>query len=365
MVPIAPLQKRQVPQVLPKPTPPTQSSSQVEIASPAPHTEGWTGIGFGADGKFRVDNSALQAAMACSWKAWCRYGLGYTTKGERAELLAGQSAHAALEYHFSSCTGGAELGTTPLQVFDDHYRAWSQSNLAADDKLSFQNTYTIMQRYLEEHPHLGDGKFKGMPQLTIHPERVEVPFEVPLVASENIYLVGKIDLVPDYLNGYAICDHKTTGTINAFFKQRFKRNSQKPAYLWASRQVLDKPVLGFFINAIEFAKLPSDPKRKCGTHNLKYSECREMHAKWELFGPYEVNDFAIDSWLADAQACAIKFRDLVAAAPDLSHAQSIAQEGLFNGGCNFCEFSDPCDMGVRPHLLEANLVLQPWNPLEA
>lgn len=330
-----------------------------------PHTPDWGGIGFGADGKFRVDNSCLQAVMACSFKAWCRYGLGYTTKAERGELLAGSAAHAALEYHFSSCTGGLELGTTPLGIFDEHYREWAQVNMAADEKLSWQNVRTIMQRYLEEHPYLGNGQFKNLPQLTVHPDRVEVPFEVPLVESENIWLVGKIDLVCDYLNGYAIVDHKTTGTINHFFKQRFKRNSQKPAYLWASRQLLERPVLGFFINAIEFAKLPSDPNRKCTTHKLKYSECREMHAKWELFGPYEVNDFAIQTWLADARACATKFKQLCEEAPDLSCAQSISQEGLFNGGCNFCEFSDPCDMGVQPHLLEANLIHQPWNPLEA
>ena len=73
------------------------------LVEPAP---GWSGIGMGADGKFRIDGSALKAGYKCSTQATLRYGWGLT----------------------------------------------AQVNVAADDKLAWQNTRLITQKWIEAHP---------------------------------------------------------------------------------------------------------------------------------------------------------------------------------------------------------------------
>ena len=62
------------------------------LVEPAP---GWSGIGMGEDGKFRIDGSALKAGYKCSTQATLRYGWGLTAKAEKAALLAGTAFHEA------------------------------------------------------------------------------------------------------------------------------------------------------------------------------------------------------------------------------------------------------------------------------
>ena len=47
--------------------------------------------GMGADGKFRIDGSALKLGYKCSTAAASRYIWGLTSKAEKAVLLAGQA----------------------------------------------------------------------------------------------------------------------------------------------------------------------------------------------------------------------------------------------------------------------------------
>ena len=97
------------------------------LVEPAP---GWSGIGMGADGKFRIDGSALKAGYKCSTQATLRYGWGLTAKAEKAALLAGTAFHKAADQHLCGYSvDGA------LMAFDQLYKDWAQVNVAADDKL--------------------------------------------------------------------------------------------------------------------------------------------------------------------------------------------------------------------------------------
>ena len=92
---------------------------------------GWGGIGMGADGKFRIDGSALKAGYKCSTAATLRYGWGLTAKAEKAALLAGTAFHKAAAEHLL----GVELSQT-LWHFDAIYNHYAQVNVAPDDKLT-------------------------------------------------------------------------------------------------------------------------------------------------------------------------------------------------------------------------------------
>ena len=105
------------------------------LVEPAP---GWSGIGMGADGKFRIDGSALKAGYKCSTAATLRYGWGLTAKAEKAALLAGTAFHKAADSHLTG--SGIDVS---LRDFDEVYKDWAQVNVAADDKLAWQNTRLI------------------------------------------------------------------------------------------------------------------------------------------------------------------------------------------------------------------------------
>lgn len=317
----------------------------------------WGGVGLGSDGIFRVDSSALGAWMTCSFKAWCRYAMGLTTKGEKAALLAGKAAHNAMECYFKT-----ESIKDSLIEFGLIYEPWAKQNVAGDDRLAYQNVADIMECWFKAHTPKGGGSFTNLPWRVVS-EYVEVPFEVPL--AEGINLIGRLDMLPLYSSGYAVVEHKTTGSINQWWQAQWKLSAQLTAYLFAARQVMDKPVLGVFLNAIEFSKLPGDPSRSCKTHKMKYSECRLLHAKWEMLGLYERPEKLISGWRLDAIEAAKRMRQVFEQAATIEDACALAQEGMFNGGCRGCEFSEGvCDMGRQPHLIEQNLVEEWWNPLE-
>ncbi len=324
----------------------------------------WAGIGMGSDGKFRVDSSALKSGYKCTTAATLRYIWGLVSKSERANLLAGTALHKALEVHL----GG---GAGALEAFDEVYKTWASQNVAADDKLSWQNTRLITQKWIEAH-HITyeTGVVQGWPFTIRGPEHIEIGFELPLTTAEDgteILLLGRLDVLGDYQGGYVVVDHKSTGFINQQWFDQWPMDCSIDAYVWAARQLLDKPVLGAFINGVQFSKLPSDGTRKCKDHGTKYSECGPMHAKWELVGLYERNEAMLAGWKADADQMAqglYKIYSLVGNDID-SYLDQLQQEGKFTGECRWCEYKKAvCEIGRRAGVARAQLEFAPWNPLE-
>jgi len=324
---------------------------------------GWSGIGMGADGKFRIDGSALKAGYKCSTAATLRYGWGLTAKAEKAALLAGTAFHRAAEYHLN----GAAVGQS-LAAFDGVYQTWAQVNVAADDKLAWQNTRLITQKWIEAHPIVDatTGEVKGWP---FRLQVVEVPFEVPLTTVDGVEVlfVGRMDVVGEYLGGYVVVDHKTTGFINSMWTDQWGMDGQVTGYIWAARQLLrDKPVIGAFINGVQFSKLPNDGARKCKDHGVKYAECGPMHAKWEVVGLLERNAVMVENWLAEAVPMAEGLYRLWAqAGSNMEVLPQLQMEGMFTGECRWCEFrKGVSEVGRRPGVARAGLEFSPWNPLE-
>ena len=293
----------------------------------------WSGIGLGTDGKFRIDGSALKAGYKCSTQAVLRYGWGLTAKAEKASLLAGQAFHAAIATHVGA------PGYDGLDEFDLIYKDWAQVNVAGDDQLSYANTRRITQMYLDAHQVMGNGVVKGWPFTVTH---VEVPFEVPLdvVDGVEILFVGRMDVVGEY-NGYPVIDdHKSTKSINQWWKDEFSMSSQITGYCWAAEQVLGRPVIGAFITGVEWQR-PVDLTRKCTKHGVKRAECDAIqHPKWETVGLLERNAEMIQNWLDDAVPMAGNLYKLFQQVGDNmeDYLQQLAMEGQFTGECKQCEF---------------------------
>lgn len=322
-------------------------------------------VGLGTDGKFRVDNSMLQSWFDCSTKCWLRYLQGRTAAGEVAALELGHAAHAARADYFKGCTAADAMKT-----FDHLYQPWASQHVAADDKRGWQNAHDIFQEYLRAHPWTksSDGVYRGLPYQHDDPAYVEIAFELPLDEAEGLWFVGRFDGLPRYQKGRVVDEFKSTGSINSGWKAQWKMNSQPTGYLWAARQLVQEPVAGVFVQGLEFSMLPSDPNKKCNKHNLKYAECRLMHAKWEMTELLERSEGFIAGWFADTVDAARKMRTLLKDAPTLESANLISQEGMFNGACfkyfTECEFAGACTTGRQAHLIEANYPYNPWSPFK-
>lgn len=305
---------------------------------------------------FAVDNSALSKFARCEMAGWLRYGQHRATAEAAATLQAGGDTAAALAH----LRRGASA-TEALAVYDARYQPYAeQHRIPPSDRLSWQNTRTILWQYMSF------GWPEQLQRFRIEPELIEVTFEVPLTDEGDIVLTGRTDL-GGYWEGdnLVVWDDKTTGSrVNEYWAKKYRLESGQSGYVWALRQK-GWNVLGTVINGIEYSALPSDPRRKCSTHKVAYEECGPRHAKWQLFGPYPREAGFLEEWRADAIALAREYRRYVQeVAPALEDVHQVPMRGQFTDGCSHCEYPDFCLAGRSPALIEANTVESKWDPRE-
>ena len=313
-----------------------------------------------------IDNSTMKAMARCSTEALVRYGLDYAAREERAPLRAGSAAHRAMETYYKGepnfdFDGTPYLFNNPIQaalaIFELEYAEWAEENVSPDDRLSYANTSKILAYWFDRHP------IKSLP-FKIMPELVEVGFCLPL--ADEVYFVGRMDSIVEDLSAsmpaWYVEDHKFTGRINPTFVKALRLDSQLSGYIYAAQQHTNKSVVGAYINAVEFSKLPSDPTRKCSKHGVLYSECGEIHTNYELIGPITRSESQIEAWKDTAIKLAREYRKLVRSYPTLEHVELVPQEGMFHQACAFCGFYDFCSVGRPLNLVDSLLVLEPWRP---
>jgi len=272
--------------------------------------------------------------------------------------LGGQAFHAACREHLQ----GQSVAKS-MAAFDTIYKDWAQLHVSVEDRMNWANVSAITKRFMEAHAVEGQA-VKEWP-FTI--ERVEIPFEILLtkVDGVEVLFVGRIDVLAKYLGYYVIVDHKTTGFLNDQWRQQWSMDGQMTGYCWAASQLFG-PVIGAFINGVQFSKLPDSDKR-CSDHGMKYRECKLAHAKWELVGLLERNAAMIENWHADAVSMATTLYKMASTIGDDldTYIEGLAQEGVWTGECRWCEFRKPaCEIGRAPGVVRAALEFAPWNPLE-
>jgi len=310
-----------------------------------------------------VDNSTLSAVANCLTHAHLRYYLGYTVAAERAPLLAGTAAHLAMAAWLRGSTKPEALTT-----FETAYRAWADENILADDtwnaRLAWPNLNAILDRWFDEHP-VADFSFR------VDPKLVEIGFAYPLTDDGSIVYCGRIDaIVRDAESDHLyILETKTTGEISAPWLKTFRLDSQLSGYIWAAQQhVGDTNVVGAYVNAIEFSKLPSSATKCRGgrgieSHGVPYSECGPLHAKF-MIPMVDRTPEEIALWRGDAIRLARIWRRLRRAYPTADLADLVPQPGKFHQSCKFCEFYDWCEVRRPLHLIDSMLVQSPWSPYD-
>lgn len=342
-----------------------------------------------------VDNSTLRSMARCSTEAIMRYHLHWTTDAEGAPLRAGSAVHAALAAYLSGRTADEALA-----VFDVEYRDWAREHLLdPGDRLAWRNVRLCVEQWFAT-------RSRGMLPFQVRPEHVEVGFAVPLTddgvcscghpldahaegvpvaggdlaegaggcpvpscacaAGAAVVFTGRIDAIATALDDQAwyLVEHKTTGMLTEPWFRAFHMNSQLSGYIWAAQRHTRLPVIGAFLNAIELAKLPWDPKRKCAMHQTPYAECGALHARSRL-GVVQRSPDALVAWRRAALALATAYRTAQARVrQSLARAGRLPQEGTFSDACAWCTFHEWCRVGRPPAQVPVMLVQRPWSPYD-
>lgn len=339
------------------------------------------------NGTVYVDNTTLRATAQCESEVALRHVLGYTVLGEEAYALeCGTATHEVMADYFKG-----KSAEYCLQKYELLYHGYSEDQGLDHPehpayRLSWTNTDKILKEWFETHP-LDGFSFR------VNPELVEVGFEVPLSdecvcghdeplhsrlggqprclfegCSCQAYrpafvMWGRLDAIvqSQHDGSIYVLDHKTTGRLTPYWTEKFRMDSQMSGYTWAAQKTLGMPVVGVYINAIEYSKLP-DSSRKCTNHGVPYSECGPLHMKSELL-IYTRSPDQLEEWRLSAIQLARKYRELHRTIPDLATAlTNTRMEGTFTGACGFCTFNKFCQANRPPHYASSMLVHQPWRP---
>lgn len=265
--------------------------------------------------------------------------------------MAGKAAHASLASYFTS--GGNRIGA--MNELKAQYEEWAMNNVPPDDRLSWENIYTIMDEYYIDHP------IQRFPFLPVE-ESAERGTIVKLIEGIDYFALLDLAGYEKAVGGQYVIDHKTTGRITEWWAKQFRIGSQLTGYMWSMQVATGNPVVGAYVNAIEFGKLPAPVEKKCRTHKVNYSECWRKHAKWELFIANRTPEM-IEKWKVDAIQLAKRFEGLKKIfGGRLELLPFVPQQGVFNGSCTFCQFRDFCAAERRPELVESMLIYAPWRP---
>lgn len=299
-----------------------------------------------------VDNSILSAVAQCSTMATLRYVLDYVSRTERPELLSGRAAASA----FAAFANGA-TPQAAVKVFLDEYETWSSDNVPSDERLHHTNLKTILTRYFEDNP------LDNAPFIV---ERIEVGFAFPLVKDGSIVYYGRMDKFVRGRNDSKlyVVDDKTTGRLSPSWASQFRTSSQLTGYHWGAEQHTHEQVVGSYINAVEFARLPSDPKRRCERHGVVYAECGPFHARWQLYGPYMRTPEQITRWKRDAIQLAKRYKYLCDTYSVPEYVPLVPGEGEFNKACRFCSFNEFCATGRPVRYIDSLFAKEKWAPWE-
>jgi hypothetical protein len=296
-----------------------------------------------------ISNSRLEAVATCSTKAWLSYYQKLTTANDRKETRAGHDGHLALAVWNRTRSKGAVL-----EVFDHHYRKWSEENVPPEDKWSWENVRRTLGRWCDSPPEI-------LKQAVVIEDLVEYTFVVPWGGR---IAVGTLDWVIEWNGGLWIVDHKFTGGLTDYWAKKWSSASQLSMYCWGASKALGRPILGAFVNGLGVRVVPSST-RKCKEHGVAYTECGDLHIELRWLGPYQRDMGWLAEWEADADYLATCWETLIERAPTLGDIGGIMQEGRFNGACRFCEFEGICQTGRQPALIHSTLVQRDMDPSEA
>lgn len=320
------------------------------------------------DGRLYIDNTIIKSVSGCSLQAVLRHVLHWNSREESVHLRAGTAMHEAQAVWNRELVRREHPDLArerAMQKFAAEYKTYADLWVPLDTplaRLAYDNLATILDEWFATRV----GK---LPWYVPDERLIEVGFAYPLDAEGRIIGFGRFDLIARDNKDFSliVIDHKSTGRIDLAWTDSWALDPQVTHYTWGSLQHVPD-VKGFYVNGIEFSKLPSSDK-KCREHGLPYNECARAHMKAQILGPVKRSPELLLRWQLDALRAAEKFRwyaenydpNLVGTTPDLSNVE---MEGPFTNTCRFCTFKDWCRTGRNENSLPVMFEQDEWHPFD-
>lgn len=264
---------------------------------------------------------------------------GYKKKGRsNAHLEFGSLYHSALETYDKSRSQGHDHTQAQRSALRHVLvNTWAEGKpLEFDHNLKTRrNLVRSVIWYLEQ--------FADDPATTVQladgRPAVELSFRLPV--DHGLVLCGHLDRVVEYQGSKFVMDRKTTtSTISSYYFDRYSPDNQMSLYTLAGRIILNSPIRGVIIDAVQIAVGFSRFER-----GMVYRSEGELE-EW-LNNAY--------FWIGQAQRMAEN--------PTEANFPQNDKSCSNYGGCPFQSIcsSDP---RVRKSFLESNFGVDPWNPLK-
>jgi hypothetical protein len=255
-----------------------------------------------SDFKIRIDNSTLDIIKSCPREA-SFYVLHRRGRGTTPAMNMGTAIHKALEFLYRNGFTNENL-TTAYHLIDQHYLVQPFTDEWRGPEFAKQS----IQQYFQK---VGSGPFEIINTPDGNPF-IEVPFEIELgkvevnaelpfsfkhltgqtppagmeedsktyIKNLLIYIIGKIDLAVNQLNGLWTLDHKTASRLGETFWDKFTISPQFKTYCWALWKITNILPLGAIVNVLVVRK-PTKTGTAIDFQRQAYQYSESLLLEWE------------------------------------------------------------------------------------
>jgi hypothetical protein len=298
-----------------------------------------------------IDNTALQAYLACPREYFLGMVLHRRGRGKSPALVFGSTWHEALKTHYITNGDRAAVQTAIFESWEEHG--------SVDDYRTVNRVLLDYDLYVKKYgkPSLEPAKTVGWPDAPI----VEIATNAMGFGLIHPW-AGKIDRVIATQGLMYIEDHKTTSRLDKNYFSQFNLSYQMMGYTFLGKCVMpNEKVAGVRINL---------------SHVL--TNKTEFHQQLFVYSEEKILEWVANTnvWLRRLNADHERFNEL---AKEFGKVEEIPWQKLNeafpahwgDNGCSrkfgLCHYNGACGISpqLRFKLLEREFEVNPWNPLEA
>lgn len=293
-----------------------------------------------------IDNTALQAYLACPREYFLSMMQHRRGDGKSAALGFGSAWHKAMEVHYKS---GGDMDLVEMAV----HLCWQDHG----DPNDYRTRERVMVDYRKYIKDPANNDFKD----TVGYEAGEPLVELSANSMGGGLLhpwAGKLDRPIKPAGGLVLIeDHKTTSRFDKNYWTQWGLSNQMKGYTYLMQQLLpSETVIGARINL---------------SHVL--TNKTEFHRRIFTFTPAEIKEWVHNTnvWMRRLGRDIELYNDLIAKGWDSWEAITEAFPAHFgDNGCSrkfgMCSYHSVCAMHpkLRERVLDRDFPINPWNPLE-
>lgn len=295
-----------------------------------------------------LDNTALQAYMACPREYYFSMFLHRRAKGSSPALVYGTAWHKALEVHYKS---GGNGDLVELMV-----RASWEGHDAVDDYRTLDRVLLDYRRYRKEFGTPEDEARAGKGRTLGYPDEPMVELSLNAQAEPLIHpWAGKIDRLIELGGLCYVEDHKTTSRLDRNYYRGFELSQQMMGYTLLAQQLMpSRQVVGVRINVAHVLKTGTKFERQLFTYS-----------------PAQLDEWArnTNEWMHRLSCDIYRWENKRKEGTEGYDPSYWPLAHYGDNGCSrkygTCVYHQVCSVSprLRQGMLESQFDVNPWNPL--